>query len=43
MGLTRVGLMQPLPGVSHLATSPTYYEMRAKNKQMRRNPMNTRR
>lgn len=29
-GLARVGMMQPLPGVSYLATSPTYYEMMAR-------------
>jgi len=43
-GLSKVGLMQPLPGVSYLATSPTYYEMMSKAKNKRRgNPMNTRR
>jgi len=26
----RVGIIQPLPGVSYLATSPTYYEMMAR-------------
>jgi hypothetical protein len=27
--LPKVGVIQPLPGVSYLATSPTYYEMMA--------------
>jgi hypothetical protein len=43
-GLARVGLMQPLPGVSYLATSPTYYEMMARAKKSRStNPTTTRR
>lgn len=28
-GLPRIGVVQPLPGVSYLATSPSYYEMLA--------------
>jgi len=36
--------MQPLPGVSYLATSPTYYEMMARAKKSRStNPTTTRR
>lgn len=43
-GLAKVGLMQPLPGVSYLATSPTYYEMMARNARTKRtNVANTRR
>ena len=30
MTTPRVGIIQPLPGVSYLATSPTYYEMMAR-------------
>lgn len=31
-GLGHLGLMQPLPNVSYLATSPTYYEMMARTR-----------
>jgi hypothetical protein len=36
----RVGMIQPLPGVSYLATSPTYYEMMARlNKTKKKGPI----
>jgi hypothetical protein len=36
----RVGVIQPLPGVSYLATSPTYYEMMARlGKTKRKGPI----
>jgi hypothetical protein len=43
MGRDKISQMQPLPGLSYLATSPTYYEMMARNKKKNKKVSSTRR